>query len=175
MRDRLASIWRDSPDPARVQERLPVVDSLFGVERNQIVLIKVTRVGARGLDVVVSDQDLPGAGWHEGFASYRSENLLQARITGTARRGHLLGKESSHFGQARGPRRPPLDSILGPVFVVEHAFRSGRALHPGDGAIFFDLDANSEIKPIDVERHVHVLRMQIRSGRIVKTRDLAAR
>src|SRR5437879_2421634 len=46
MRDRLAGFGSDSPDPACMQERLAVVDSLFGIERDQVVLINVARVSA---------------------------------------------------------------------------------------------------------------------------------
>lgn len=41
---------------------------------------------------------------------------------------------------------------------------SGRALHPGDWATFFDLNANGEIVAVNVKGDVHILRMQIWTG-----------
>src|SRR5947208_1604225 len=171
MRDRLAGFGCDSADPASMQERLPVVDPFRGIERNEIVLIQVARVCARGLDVVVSDQDLPGSGRHEGFAPHGLEGLFNTRIAGAASRRHLFGIESSNLGHARGPRRPPLRSMCDLIFVVEHAFRSGRMLHPGDWVTFFDFDSNGEIVAVDIEGNVNVLWMQTDNDSVTKVSE----
>jgi DNA-binding protein YbaB len=48
-------------------------------------------------------------------------------------------------------------------------------LYPGDWVTFFDFDSNGEIVTVDIEGNVHVLRVQIRTGWIMKAWDLATR
>jgi len=50
---------------------------------------------------------------------------------------------------------------------------SGWSLHTRDRSPLLELDSDREIEPVEVERDFDVFWVQIRTGRIVKTRDFA--
>jgi hypothetical protein len=50
---------------------------------------------------------------------------------------------------------------------------SGRPFHAGDRSSILDLHPDREIEPINVERKIDILRVQMRTARIVKAPDFA--
>ena len=47
-------------------------------------------------------------------------------------------------------------------------------MHTSDGSLIVDIDPDRKVIAIDIERYLHVLWMQIRTGRIMKASDFAA-
>ena len=109
----------------------------------------------------------------EPLTEFNADGLIVATPTGStayslSAGGPILDPESGVF--VITPICPHVLTNRS-IIVAEGSTIEIEASDP-DYPVFLTLDGR---KPIHVERHVHVLRMQIRSGRIVKTRDLAAR
>ena len=53
------------------------------------------------------------------------------------------------------------------------SYRQAGVLDTSDRSPILQLDPHGEIEPVDIERDVHVLGVQIQTGRIVKASDFA--
>ena len=109
MRDRLAGFGCDSADPASMQERLSVVDSLLSIQCDQIVLIQVARVGARVFGVPAHlgeaptwvSENLRDPGYHTALGLlYYGVQAHSEKMAGQRRRSGFLTGMKRLFANA---------------------------------------------------------------------------